>query len=111
VAAGQIQLWGNGIADRFPDAAGVAAANDDELGLASAVGWVTEAYVVLADRLDRTPVPVPGTPLALNGVILRGVTYQTLLHNNQVSMTTALNCGDAAWSRDVAGYATAIAAD
>jgi hypothetical protein len=31
--------------------------------------------------------------------------------DNQISMTLALVCGDASWSRDVAGYARAVAAD
>lgn len=157
VWAGQLRLWGQGMADRFPDAAKVAAADHATLGLGRTVGQVTKTYLALADRLDRTPAPVPGTPLALNGVILRGVTYQLLLHNetitpltqfwkaaadlaagreptatdtavlqqvfadtpaepgvpadNQVTMIMALVCGDAAWSRDVAGYAAATAAE
>lgn len=155
VWAAQLQLWGKGMADRFPDAAKVSAAAD--AGLGRTVAEVTRNYLALADQLDRTPVQVPGTPLALDGVILRGVTYQLLLHNetitpltqfwqaaadlaagraptaadtavlqqvfadtpaepgvpvdNQVSMTMALICGDTAWSRNVAGYAAASAAD
>lgn len=157
VWAGQVGLWGKGMADRFPDAARVAAADNASLGLGGTIRQVTRTYLALADRLDRTPAPVPGTPLALNGSILRGVTYQLLLHNeklpdltrfwkaaadlsagkaptaedaavlqevfadtpaepgvpadNQVTMTMALMCGDAAWSRDVRKYAAATAAD
>jgi pimeloyl-ACP methyl ester carboxylesterase len=157
VWAQQLKLWGQGMDDRFPDAARVAAADDADLGLGRTVAQVTKTYLALADHLDRTPAPVPGTTFAINGVILRGVTYQLLLHNetltpltqfwkaaadlaagrtptatdaavlqqvfadtpaepgvpadNQVTMTMALICGDAAWSRNVAGYAAATAAD
>jgi pimeloyl-ACP methyl ester carboxylesterase len=70
--------WGKGMSDRFPDAARVAVG----LGLGATVDEVTKNYLELADRLDRTPAPVPGTPLSLNGAILRNVTYSLLLHND-----------------------------
>ena len=49
------------MADRFPDAAAVAAAQHAALGLGATVEEVTKNYLALADRLDRTPAPVPGT--------------------------------------------------
>lgn len=73
--------WGKGMADRFPDAARIAAAQDAVLGLGSTADEVTRNYRELADRLDRSPAPVPGTPLALAGSMLRNVTYSLLLHN------------------------------
>ncbi len=154
----QIQLWNQGMNDRFPDAARVAAAGHAQLGLGSTVARVTSTFLALASRLDQTPVAVPGANLSLNGTLLREVTYELLLHNNtlttlaqfwkasaglsagqtptagdaaalqqafadlnspgsanvpadnQASMTLALICGDASWSRHVASYATATAA-
>lgn len=73
--------WGKAMSERFPDAAKVAAAQHATLGLGGTVDEVTQKYLALADRLDRTPAPVPGTPLALTGSVLRTVTYGLLLHN------------------------------
>lgn len=70
--------WGKAMSERFPDAARVAVT----LGLGSTLEEVTRNYLALADRLDRTPAPVPGTPLALTGAMLRNVTYSLLLHND-----------------------------
>ncbi|SDF44162.1 alpha/beta hydrolase fold [Lentzea fradiae] len=152
---GQQQAWSQGMADRFPDAAKVAA--EAGLGLGRTPEEVTRTYLALADRLDRTPAAVPGSPVPLDGVVLRGVTYQLLMRNdtlplltrfwrtaatlssggapaetdlavlrqvfadsreepgvpadNMITMTLALMCGDASWSRDVAGYARAAQAD
>ncbi|MCR6482847.1 alpha/beta hydrolase [Amycolatopsis sp. OK19-0408] len=82
VWAGDAQSWGKGMADRFPDAAAVAAAQNATLGLGATPEAVTRTYLALADRLDRRPAPVPGTPQSLSGAMLRGVTYALLLHNN-----------------------------
>ncbi|WP_229796302.1 alpha/beta hydrolase [Saccharothrix coeruleofusca] len=76
--------WGKAMSERFPDAAKVAAAQHAALGLGSTVDEVTRKYLALADRLDRTPAPVPGTPLALTGPMLRTVTYSLLLHNESL---------------------------
>ncbi|MGW4804612.1 alpha/beta fold hydrolase [Kitasatospora sp. NPDC004272] len=73
--------WGQGMAERFPDAARVAAAQHDTLGLGATPDEVTRTYLALAARLDRTPATVPGTPTPLDGALLRNVTYATLLHN------------------------------
>ncbi|MEU4805664.1 alpha/beta hydrolase [Actinosynnema sp. NPDC023587] len=73
--------WGKAMSERFPDAARVAAAQHATLGLGGTVDEVTRKYLALADRLDRTPAPVPGTPLALTGAMLRTVTYSLLLNN------------------------------
>jgi pimeloyl-ACP methyl ester carboxylesterase len=80
--------WGKGMADRFPDAARVAAAQDATLGLGGTVEEVTRSYLALADRLDREPAPVPGTSLSLDGATLRNVTYGLLLHNDTLPVLT-----------------------
>ncbi|MBB4779396.1 alpha/beta hydrolase [Streptomyces rapamycinicus] len=80
--------WGKGMADRFPDAAAVAAAQDSTLGLGNSVKQVTRTYLALADRLDRKPVPVPGTSLSLDGPLLRNITYSMLLHNDTLAPLT-----------------------
>jgi pimeloyl-ACP methyl ester carboxylesterase len=81
VWAGEAAGWGKGMAERFPDAAAVAAAQNSTLGLGGTVDEVTDTYLALADRLDRQPAPVPGTPQSLNGAMLRTVTYALLIHN------------------------------
>ncbi|MBM6404481.1 alpha/beta fold hydrolase [Phycicoccus sp. CSK15P-2] len=153
---GMAATWGQGLADRFPDAAVVAAARSEELGLGESAAEVTRSYLSLADRLDREPAALPGTGERLDGALLRNVTYALLLHDdtlapltqfwaaasaladgtateadaevldqllteaplppgipadNQTTMFLALMCGDAAWPRDVAGYAERSAAD
>lgn len=76
--------WGKAMSERFPDAARFAAARHATLGLGGTVEEVTRKYLALADRLDRAPAPVPGTPLALTGSMLRTVTYSLLLHNENL---------------------------
>lgn len=88
VWAREAATWGKGMADRFPDAARLAAADDKDLGLGADVAQVTRTYLVLADHLDRVPAPVPGTPLSLNGQTLRQVTYGLLLHNETLPILT-----------------------
>lgn len=78
VWAGEAARWGKGMADRFPDAAKVAAAQGV---LGRTPDEVTDAYLALAERLDREPAPVPGTQASLNGAMLRNVTYALLLDN------------------------------
>lgn len=80
--------WGRGMADRFPDAARIAAAQNDTLGLGRTAAQVTQTYLALADRLDRTPAPVPGTPASVDGAALRNVTYGLLLHNETLPLLT-----------------------
>lgn len=81
VWSGEAEGWGKSMVERFPDAAAVAAAQNGALGLGSTVDEVTRTYLALADRLDRTPAPVPGTQQSMNGAILRTVTYALLLDN------------------------------
>lgn len=76
--------WGKAMSERFPDAARVAAAQHATLGLGGTVDEVTQEYLALADHLDRTPAPVPGTPHALTGSLLRTVTYSLLLENENL---------------------------
>ncbi len=153
----QIELWNQGMNDRFPDAAKLAAAGNATLGLGSTTAQVTSTFLALAARLDQKPAAVPGANLSLSGALLREMTYELLLHNttladltkfwkaaddlaagnltaadaaalqqgfadanspgeagvpadNQVTMTMALICGDASWSRNVASYAANTAA-
>jgi pimeloyl-ACP methyl ester carboxylesterase len=88
VWAGELDTWNQGMDDRFPDAAKVAADDDADLGLGTTAGQVTDAFLALADRLDRTPAAVPGTPASISGALLRGVTYQLLLHNETLTPLT-----------------------
>jgi pimeloyl-ACP methyl ester carboxylesterase len=78
--------WGKGMADRFPDAARVAAAQAGTLGLGTDVAQVTRTYLALADRLDRTPAAIPGAPVALDGALLRNMTYALLLDNDTLPL-------------------------
>ncbi|MET9772950.1 alpha/beta hydrolase [Streptomyces sp. NPDC006367] len=83
VWAGQVaDTWGKGMADRFPDAARVAAAQAGTLGLGTDVAQVTRTYLALADLLDRTPAAIPGTSVSLDGALLRNMTYALLLRND-----------------------------
>ncbi|MZE80621.1 alpha/beta hydrolase [Streptomyces xinghaiensis] len=75
-------IWGKGMADRFPDAARVAAAQAGTLKLGTNVAQVTDTYLALADRLDRTPAAIPGSSVSLDGALLRNMTYALLLHDN-----------------------------
>ncbi|MGC9436762.1 alpha/beta hydrolase [Streptomyces sp. WG5] len=80
--------WGKGMADRFPDAARVAAAQAGTLKLGTDVAEVTDTYLALADRLDRTPAEIPGASVSLDGALLRNMTYALLLHNDTLPMLT-----------------------
>ncbi|MFE0924709.1 alpha/beta hydrolase [Streptomyces mutabilis] len=76
--------WGKGMADRFPDAARVAAAQASTLKLGTNVEEVTHTYLTLADRLDRTPAAIPGASVSLDGPLLRNMTYALLQHNDSL---------------------------
>ena len=52
----QIQLWNQGMNDRFPDAARVAAAHHAQLGLGSTIAQVTRTFLALGRHLDQAPV-------------------------------------------------------
>jgi pimeloyl-ACP methyl ester carboxylesterase len=86
----QFTLWGKGMADRFPDAAKVAAAQDSTLGLGGTPEEVTRTYTDLVNRLDRQPVPLPGTQASLDGRLVRNVTYGLLLHNETLPVLAQL---------------------
>jgi len=88
VWARQSATWNKGMADRLPDAARLAAAHNDTIGLGGSVSKVTKAYMTLAARLDRQPAPVPGTKMSLNGLTFRQVTYGLLLHNETLPTLT-----------------------
>ncbi|GAA1628549.1 alpha/beta hydrolase [Nonomuraea maheshkhaliensis] len=86
--AKMLNTWNQGMNDRFPDAARVAAANDAGLGLGDTLKEVTDSFLALADRLDRRPATVPGAPVAVSGGLLRGVTYQMLQRNETLAPLT-----------------------
>ena len=86
--AKMLNTWNQGMNDRFPDAARVAAADDANLKLGGTVDKVTDTFLTLADRLDRKPAAVPGTPAAISGALLRGITYQMLQHNETLAPLT-----------------------
>lgn len=88
VWAEMLETWNQGMNDRFPDAARVAAANHKTLGLGRTVEKVTANFIALADRLDRKPAAVPGTQAAINGALLRAVTYQMLQRNETLAPLT-----------------------
>jgi pimeloyl-ACP methyl ester carboxylesterase len=107
VWAGQVaDTWGKGMADRFPDAARVAAAQAGTLGLGTDVAQVTRTYLALADRLDRTPAAIPGAPVSLDGALLRNMTYALLLRNDTLPLLAAF------WkAADDLSHGSATAAD
>ncbi|BCJ50370.1 alpha/beta hydrolase [Actinoplanes sp. NBRC 14428] len=84
VWSGEVEGWGKAMAERFPDAAAVAAAQNGTLRLGGTPDEVTRTYLALADRLDRKPAPVPGTQQSINGALLRTVTYALLLDNKHL---------------------------
>ncbi len=90
--------WGKGMSERFPDAAAVAAAQDDALGLGAtadvAGGTPTEADGQVLRQVFAAAPQTPGVPA-----------------DNQATMFLALTCGDAPWSGDVDDYARRVAAD
>jgi pimeloyl-ACP methyl ester carboxylesterase len=88
VWARQSASWGKGMADRFPDAARLAAAHHKDLHLGTGIKQVTATYLKLAARLDRTPAALPGTQASLSGLMFRQVTYALLLHNETLPTLT-----------------------
>ena len=84
----QLQLWNQGLNQRFPDAAKVAAAANASLGLGSSAAQVTRTYIALARHLDTDPAAVPGASASINGNDLRNVTYELLLHNPTLTPLT-----------------------
>jgi pimeloyl-ACP methyl ester carboxylesterase len=103
----QTGLWNQGMNDRFPDAARIAAADNAGLGLGSTTAQVTSTFLALAGHLDRTPAAVPGTKLPLTGALLRAVTYELLLHNDTLTPLTQF------WkaAADLSAHRTPTAAD
>ncbi|MFI5958070.1 alpha/beta hydrolase [Cryptosporangium sp. NPDC051539] len=86
--SGQIALWGQGMNDRFADAAKVAITR--KAGFGSTVPEVTKSYLALVDRLDREPAPVPGTKASVNGLIVRHLTYGLLMRNENLPVLVGL---------------------
>jgi pimeloyl-ACP methyl ester carboxylesterase len=103
----QIELWNQGMNERFPDAARIAAASNAELGLGRTIPRVTRTYLAVAHRLDQKPAVVPGANLSLSGALMREVTYELLLHNYMLSTLTKF------WkaAADLAAGKTPTAAD
>lgn len=80
-------LWDQGMADRFPDAAKVAAADNRSIGFGRSVAKVTDTYLALARRLDKTPLPL-GPGAELTSTAFRGITYALLLQNANLPILT-----------------------
>ncbi|NMO15241.1 alpha/beta fold hydrolase [Pyxidicoccus fallax] len=87
---GTFHHWSEGMASRFPDAARVAAANNDTVHFGTTVEEVTAAYLELASRLDATPASVPGTSARISGGLFRTVTYSLLEKNEQLPLLVQL---------------------
>ncbi|MBO0820135.1 MAG: alpha/beta fold hydrolase, partial [Nocardiopsaceae bacterium] len=85
---GETRLWNQGMNDRFPDAARIAAAHHAALGLGATTAQVTSTFLALASHLDKTPAAVPGTNASITGALLRMVTYELLLHNTTLTPLT-----------------------
>ncbi|MFJ6251814.1 MULTISPECIES: alpha/beta hydrolase [unclassified Streptomyces] len=83
VWADQVEdTWGKSMADRFSDAARVAAAQADTLELGTNAAEVSRNYLTLADRLDRRPAKLLGASIPLDGAVLCNTTYALLLKND-----------------------------
>jgi pimeloyl-ACP methyl ester carboxylesterase len=80
-------LWDQGMADRFPDAAKVAVADNNSIGFGLTVAKVTGTYLALAGHLDKTPLPL-GQGAVLTGTAFRGITYALLLSNANLPILT-----------------------
>src|SRR6185437_8908817 len=84
----ETKMWNQGMNDRFPDAAKIAADNAG-LGLGSTVAQVEATFIALASKLDKTPAMVPGAGGAsIDGALLREVTYELLLHDDTLTPLT-----------------------
>ncbi len=79
-------LWGQGMDDRFPDAAKVAV--QQKLGLGKTVAEVEKSYIDLTTRLDAKPAKVPGAPVSLTGTMIRNLTYGMLMRNENLPVVT-----------------------
>ena len=78
--------WGQGMDDRFPDAAKVAV--QQQLGLGKTVAAVEKTYIDLTTRLDAEPAKVPGAPVSLTGTMIRNLTYGLLMRNENLPIVT-----------------------
>ncbi|MFY0573232.1 alpha/beta hydrolase [Cystobacter fuscus] len=83
---GFARYWGVGMASRFPDAARLAAANNDTVHFGTSIEEVTATYLELANRLDATPASVPGTSARITGGLFRSVTYVLLQRDEQLPL-------------------------
>lgn len=85
----ETEMWNQGMNDRFPDAAKIAAAGNASLRLGGTVAQVEATFIALADHLDKTPATVPGAGGAsIDGSLLREVTYELLLHDETLTPLT-----------------------
>ncbi|TQF06706.1 alpha/beta hydrolase [Kitasatospora acidiphila] len=79
VERGLLANFAIGVEDRFPDFAAWAAEPGNPDRVADTPEQVRARYLELADRLDHSPIPWPGTnPAELNGNVLRTVMLQSL---------------------------------
>ncbi|MGH3435727.1 MAG: alpha/beta hydrolase [Sciscionella sp.] len=74
--------FAQGFADRFPDFATYAAANDREYGLGHTPAQVRAKYFELAARLDKHPIQ--GADVRYTGTMFRLITYTQLYSYHQM---------------------------
>ncbi|QUQ70529.1 alpha/beta hydrolase [Kutzneria sp. CA-103260] len=122
--------FGQGMADRFPDFASWAAAQDAALHLGATPDAVRATYLGLAAQLDQTPLPTKAGPVSGNTFreqtreyLYNTVTFPDLAQLWQAVKTgdadavqinpslqvilsgaTAIWCNDAEWPRNIAAY-------
>ncbi len=82
------QSYGEGMEDRFPDLARFAVRNARTVGFGNTEAKVRAKYLAVADRLQRKPAKVAGSPVPLNGNLVRLFTF--LLAHDDANLPTAL---------------------
>ncbi|MBD0676518.1 alpha/beta hydrolase [Streptomyces sp. CBMA156] len=127
-----MRLFGRGMADRFPDFAKFAAAQNATYGLGATPEEVTAKFFELAARLDRDPVG------AVDGSLFRGITFGALYSDfglpelaenwrlldqgrplppavpasdNSSAARLYTLCGDSGWPKSVPRYQRDVEAD
>ncbi|MFI8187595.1 alpha/beta hydrolase [Streptomyces sp. NPDC085946] len=138
VARGWLAAYETGVEDVFPHFAAWASDPGNDLRLAGTAAEVRPAFLRLAARLDREPLPWPGaTPAELNGNVLRQTMLDAfqdpgaypvlarlilaarqgtdlpappaLVRQDTVAVGAATLCNDVAWPRTAAAYEKDVA--
>jgi pimeloyl-ACP methyl ester carboxylesterase len=91
VARGWLANTSVAVEDRFPDFAAWASAPGNPYRLADTPGKVRTAFIDLAARLDRAPIPWPGAnPPELNGNVLRETLQESLYSDDRFPAVATL---------------------